>query len=128
MSLKYWNIKGLNLPFDNQNAEFMKRYEVAFDRMAEEAKALPKDGKASERIIAYCQVFRNLFDRMFGEGTSEKIYDDVPMSIESYDEIYENFLDFVRECNIESAKKRADFMSKYSPNRNQRRANSKKKK
>lgn len=128
MSLKHWNIKGLKLAFDNQNAEFMKRYEDAFDCMIEESKALPKDGKASERIIAYCQVFRNLFDNMFGEGTSEKLYADVPMSIESYDEIYENFLDFVRECNAESAKKRADFMSKYAPNRQQRRAESKKKK
>ncbi len=88
---------------------------------------LPKDGKASERIIAYCQVFRNLYDRLFGEGSAEKIFADVPMNIERYNEIYENFLDFVQECNNEGAKKYADLISKYKPNRQQRRTAAKKK-
>lgn len=127
MSLKYWEIKGLSLAFDNQDAEFMKRYENAFDLMSEEAKAMPKDGKASDMIIAYCQVFRNLFDRIFEEGTSEKIFAGVPVNIESYNEIYDNFLDFVLKCNVEGAKKRAELLSKYAPNRQQRRAAKKKK-
>ncbi|MBR3422695.1 MAG: hypothetical protein IKG98_11660 [Ruminococcus sp.] len=128
MSLKYWKINGQSFAFDNQDAEYMKRYEDAFDRMSEEARTLPKDGKASDRIIAYCQVFKNLFDRIFGEGAAEKIYKGVPANVERYNEIYENFLDFVQECNNEGAKKYANLISKYKPNRQQRRSNAKKKK
>ena len=128
MSLKYWEINGQHFAFDNQDAECMKRYEDAFDAMLEESNALPKDGKASERIIAYCQVFRNLYDRLFGEGSAEKIFADVPMNIERYNEIYENFFDFVQECNNEGAKKYADLISKYKPNRQQRRIAAKNKK
>ena len=88
MSRKNWEINGLSLEFDNQDADNMERYENAFDLMEEEAKQLPKDGRVSERIRAYCNVFRNLFDRIFGEGTSEKLFDGVPMSSERYEEIY----------------------------------------
>lgn len=127
MSLKYWKIKGLSLAFDNLDAVFMKRYEKAVDLMIEEINTIPKDGKASDYIIAYCQVFRNLFDRIFEEGVSEKIFSGVPVNIESYNEIYENFLSFVQECNAEQAKKQVELFSKYAPNRQQRRAAKKKK-
>lgn len=127
MSHKNWEINGLSLVYDNQDADNMERYENAFDLMEKEAKQLPKDGRVSERIRAYCTVFRNLFDRIFGEGTSEKLFDGVPMSSERYEEIYGQFLEFVREQNEASHQRHAARISSYLPNRKQRRSAAKKK-
>lgn len=127
MSRKNWEINGLSLEFDNQDADNMERYENAFDLMEKEAKQLPKDGRVSERIRAYCNVFRNLFDRIFGKGTSEKLFDGVPMSSERYEEIYTQFLEFVREQNDASHQRHAARISAYLPNRKQRRSAAKNK-
>ena len=128
MSQKYWKIKGMELAFDNQDAVYMKRYEEAFDLMEQDAKALPKDGKKSDYIIAYCGVFHKLFDRIFGEGTSAKLFADEPTSIDRYHEIYDDFLSFVKSSNEESIQKQVELFSKYKPtNRKQKRAAAKKK-
>lgn len=123
MSLRYWEIKDLKLAFDNQDAAYMQRYETAFDLMQKEAKELPKEGKASDRIIAYCQVFKNLFNRIFEEGTADKIFAGEPLSIDRYDEIYDNFIEFVKAGNLEAIQLRAERLAKYRPaNRQQKRA------
>ena len=127
MSQKYWKIKGMELAFDNLDSVYMKRYEEAYDLMEQDARALPKDGKKSDYIIAYCDVFHKLFDRIFGEGTSAKLFAGEPTSIDRYHEIYEEFLSFVAVCNAESIQKQAELFSKYKPaNRKQKRAAKKK--
>ncbi|MBR2284566.1 MAG: hypothetical protein IJ874_09170 [Ruminococcus sp.] len=120
-----WEINGLSLELDLDDADNMERYEKAFDIMAAEEKQIPKDGKQSERIRAYCKLFRNLFDRIFGEGTAEKIFSKVPTSTTAYDEVYISFLEFARGQMIANAQARAEWLSKYAPNRKQRRAASK---
>lgn len=116
-----WEINGQSLELDLDNADNMERYENAFEKMSEEEKNVPKDGKQSVRIRAYCQLFVNLYDRIFGEGTSEKIFKNVPVSITAYDEVYLSFLDFVRNQMSEIALKRAERRTKYLPNRATRR-------
>lgn len=123
-----WEINSLSLELDLDDADNMERYENAFDIMAKEENQIPQDGKQSERIRAYCQIFRNLYDNIFGEGTSEKIFSGVPTSVAAYDEIYLSFLEFVKNQRMASVQKRAEWRAKYLPNRSQRRATSKKKK
>ena len=124
MSLK-WEVNGLSLELDLDSYDNMKRYEDAFEQMAEEEKLIPKDGRQSERIRAYCQLFHRLYDRIFGEGTSEKIFSGIPESVKACDGIYLSFLKFVQEQMISSAQERAEWRTKYFPNREQRRAVSK---
>lgn len=121
MSQKIWEINGLSLELDLEDADCMERYENAFDKMSEEEKQIPKDGKASVRIRAYCRLFRNLYDRIFGEGTSEKIFKGIPDNTDSYDEVYYKLLDFVTAQRNAAVTKRSEKMSKYRPNRQQRR-------
>ncbi len=122
MSLKTWNINGAELELDLSDADVMGRYETAFDIMAEDEKAVPKEGKRSTQIRSYCKLFRDLFSNIFGEKTADMIFRDVPASCEAYDEIYISFLDFVHDQIAESAKKRAEMIYKYTPNRQQRRS------
>lgn len=127
MSQKIWEVNGLSLELDLDNADVMERYEKAFDIMSAEEKALPKDGKGSEQIRAYCRMFRNLYDNIFGEGTAEKIFKDVPTSTSAYDDIYFSFLEAVEKIKMAAIQSRAERLAKYRPaNRQQRRAAKKK--
>ena len=129
MSQKIWEINGLSLELDLDDADVMERYEKAFDIMSAEEKALPKDGKGSEQIRAYCNMFRHLYDNIFGEGTAEKIFNGIPTSASAYDDIYFSFLDAVKRIKTETIQSRADRLAKYRPaNRQQKRAVAKKKK
>lgn len=121
MSRKIWEINGLSLELDLEDADCADRYENAFEKMSEEEKQIPNDGKLSTRIRAYCKLFRDLYDRIFGVGTSEKIFKGISDNTDSYDEIYYNFLDFVAAQQIAAAEKRSEKLSKYRPNRQQRR-------
>lgn len=125
---KTWEINGLSLPIDLEDADVMERYENAFALMSEAEKSIPKDGKASARIRAYCQMYRDLYDRIFGDGTSEKIFAGQPTSAAVYEDVYDSFLSCVREQTVRAAERRAERIGKYRPaNREQKRAVSKSK-
>lgn len=117
-----WEVNGVSLPLDLSDADTMERYEAAFDQLAADEKAIPKDGKASARIRAYCAMFRRLYDSIFGEGTSARIFADTPDNTHSYDAVYCSLLDYVRAQSASNAQHTAELVSKYAPNRAQKRA------
>lgn len=125
-NLKVWEYGGASLPLDLEDADTMERYEDAFERMAQESKDIPKDGRASAQLRAYCGVFRRLFDRILGEGAALQILgeSDHPAACEA---AYESFLAFVQAQSAASAQQRMAFVAKYRPNRAQKRAASRKK-
>lgn len=123
MSRKIWEINGLSLELDLEDVETLERYEDAFAAMAKEEKKVPKDGKKSEQIREYCNLFVRLYDRLFGEGTSTKIFAGIKMNAQKYDEVYFSFLDFARAQTQATAERKAKYLLKYQPqNRKQRRA------
>lgn len=119
---KTWEINGLSLTLDLTDADVMERYEDALETMQKEENSIPVDGRASERIRAGCNMFRKLFDRVFGDGTAEKIFAGMPTSLDVYVGVYDNFVDFVSVQLNESNKYLTDHISKYTPNRAQKRA------
>ena len=119
---KLWEINGISLPLDLSDADVMARYEAAFEAMKQDETDIPRDGRASERIRGYCRMYRNLYDRIFGEGTAARIFDGLPTSSEVYENVYASFLDFVMGQTTEIANRRAAFLSRFTPNRAQKRA------
>lgn len=119
---KVWEINGVSLPLDLEDAEVMERYETAFDAMADEEKTIRIDGRASGRIRAYCMLYRNLFDKLFGDGTSDRIFAGKPMSAALHEEAYASLLDFVKTQTAAAVERRNAILNKYQPNRAQKRA------
>lgn len=119
-SVYVWNINGHSFEIDLQDVEATERYEAAFAKMDEEEKNLPQDGKASVRLKAYCAMFRNLFDNLFGHGASDKIFGERD-NARVMAEIYENFLDFVSGQQATAVETQNRIINRYSPNRAQRR-------
>ncbi|MDE7364592.1 MAG: hypothetical protein K2N27_06875 [Ruminococcus sp.] len=119
--MKIWKINGLELTLDMEDADTAERYESAFELMMKEENETRNIAKLSQKIRAYCKIFRNLYDRIFGEGTSAKIFENVPENSAEYDRIYCDFLDFVKNQRSDSAQRKSRILAKYSPNRQQRR-------
>lgn len=116
-----WEINGLSLSLDLEDAAAMERYEQAFDKLSDAEKLLPKDGRHSAVIRAYCKLYRDLYDCIFGEGTAEQIFAGQPESASVYDDVYDSFLEYVRKQTAAAAERRAARLSKYRPNREQKR-------
>jgi len=121
-NLKAWEINGISLPLDLEDVDVMERYENAFQLMQQDEISIPKDGKASDRIRAYCNLYRKLYDNLFGAGTADKIFAGKPMSAAVYESTYLSFLDFVSAQTAAAAERRNAILTKYQPNRAQKRA------
>lgn len=119
---KVWEINGISLTLDLEDADVMERYEDAFQQMEKDEISIQKDGKASERIRAYCMLYRTLFDNLFGDGTSDKIFAGQPMSAAVYELAYASFLDFAKAQTAAATERRNALLTKYQPNRAQKRA------
>lgn len=122
MSHKIWEINGISLELDIEDADVMERLENAFETMKNDESAVPKDGKASVRIRAYCAMFRNLFSNIFGSEETEKIFKGVPTNSSAYDDVYISFLEFINAQKDDIARAKSEKLERYRPNRQQKRA------
>lgn len=113
---KTWEINGLALPLDLEDVATVERLESALAQMAEDEKAIPDDGKISVRLRAYCMMYHPLYDTVFGDGTSEKLFGD-RLNAAEHDAVYESFLDFMRTQTTATAERRAQHIRKYMPKR-----------
>lgn len=115
--MKIWKINGLELTLDMEDADTAERYESAFEAMVKEENETKNIVKLSEKIRSYCKIFRSLYDRIFGEGTSEKIFENAPDNCSEYDKVYCDFLDFVKNQQSDSAQRRSEILAKYAVKR-----------
>ena len=116
-----WKINDLTYQLDMNDVSVMERYENAFEIMEAEEKKIPIDGKVSARSRATCDLFRHLFDNIFGEGTADTIFGS-RYNVREAMEVYESFLEFVanQQSGIEETTNR--LITRFTPNRAQRRA------
>lgn len=120
-----WKINNLELEFDIFDLENSEKYEKAFEQMSAEEKAIKRDGKMSEFIRSYCDMYYHLFENLFGKETAEKLCR--RYNSNEWEQVYGSFLDYVQSQNNEAQKMRASIVNR-SENRATRRANQKKKK
>ena len=116
-----WEINGNTFDLDLQDVETAEKYEQAFENMGINEKNIPKSGKNSEIIKGYYNMFVKLYDDLFGVGAGVKILGEKANS-RICDEAYESFLNFIRAQTDASLQYRNTILTKYSPNRAQRRA------
>lgn len=119
-----WKINDLEIEFDLQDLEVTQRYEEAFEKMAEDEKNSPKEGKTSDKILAYYNVFVSLYDRLFGEGMGKRILGE-KVNVRVCNEVYDSFLEFVKAQRAELTETVQNWQNKYSSNRAQRRISGK---
>ncbi len=116
-----WNYGNCAFELDMSDVEVIERYESVFNHMEEAQKALPKEGTHSEILRVYCQMFREMFDGLFGPGTAQQLFGD-RNNARIMTEAYEDFLAFVNRQVAGLGELQNRITARYSPNRAQRRA------
>lgn len=111
----------VEVEIDMADYDFQVKYEKAFEQMQEEEKALQKTGKNSEITKGYCEMFNHLFDNILGEGVSEKLFGGKYNTLTT-DWVYGEFLEICSTQVKSNNAERTKIVSKYRPNRAQRRA------
>ena len=87
-----WQTNGLSLTLDLEDLKTVQNYENAFELMMQEEARIAAIAKQSEKIQAYCTMYKNLFENLFGRKTAEQIFLDIPVNMRKYEEIYLSFL------------------------------------
>lgn len=108
-----WEINGISLELDFEDAETLERYEQAFNTL--EKTEFPSKSKPAEYIRAYCKAFRQLYDNIFGYEVSKDIFKEVKDNSRIYDEIFESFLDYASSVSNKANQRRIKVFTKYSP-------------
>jgi len=115
---KYWKIGENSFLLDMQDLEGMERYENATELLKQEDEERPKKGKLSVQIRSYCEMHRRFYDRVFGEGTAEKLFEHIPMNADLYDEVILDFGEFIQnQFNQAGIKKQntLEKLKKFTP-------------
>ena len=115
-----WEYNGVTLEVDLQDADFAESYEKAFARMEESEKELQKVGVNSEMIRGYCNLFYQLFDDIYGDGTGEKLFAG-KKNARMCDEAYRNFIAAAQKDADDARNQRMSFMSRFTPRHRQQR-------
>lgn len=123
MSLWKWN--DVELEIDMEDYDFLQRYEKAFDSLGKREKELQKVGEQAVIVKEYCEMFYQLFDDIFGQGTGDKLFAG-KKNARICEECYEDFLTECNKSTIEANKRRNAIAKKFKPNRAQRIAAGKK--
>lgn len=123
---RIWKINGLELELDLEDADVFEKTTKAFEQMDEDGKKIDKVGSMPEFIKQYCDVHYKVYDRIFGEGTGEKIFNG-KRNARICDEVWDDFLAFMQASVKKSNERRFQLNNKYMPNMEQKRNQSRKK-
>ena len=119
--MSLYKIDDVELDIDMEDYDFQVKYEKAFDQLEQDEKELQKIGRASEVTKSYCEMFNRLFDNIFGDGTSTKLFDG-KYNMSKTEQVYSEFIGICAEQVRLMNERRTKLANKYKPNRAQRRA------
>ena len=102
-----WSINGLELEMDLDDAETLEKYEKAFTEMDIQEKEFPKDGKTSEIVRRYCDLYYRLFENLFGKDDADKMVQK-KYHMGQWEEVYAFFFKFASlQMNAINARRNA---------------------
>ncbi len=116
---RIWKINGLGLELDLEDADVFEKVMKSFEQMDEDAKSLDKVGSMPDFIRGYCNIHHKFYDRVFGDGTGERIFGG-KKNTRICDEVYDNFLSFIQAAVKKANARRFEMSNKYAPNRGKR--------
>ena len=112
-------LKDIEVDFDFLDADDVERFEKEAKRVKEACEMKNKEEMSySEVIREECNIIDTFFDNVFGEGTSEKLFN----GKKNLNEHIKAFEDIVNK-KIEQQRDLQNTLNRYQPNREQRRYN-----
>ena len=112
--MSLYKLNNVEVEIDLEDADFLRRYENAFNKMQEKETELQKVGMNSQFIFNYCELFYGLFDDIFGEGKGEEIFKG-KHNARLVDEVYAEFINICTDQGKEATERRNKLFAKYQP-------------
>ena len=106
-------INGVDLLVDAEDADFMERYQSAYNELAAKPPA-SIESDPSSAIRQYCQIYRDFFRTLFGAAMSEKVFAGLPDNARAYDSIFETLLQKIMEQRMAAVLRLAEAKKKYA--------------
>ena len=103
-------INGVALHVDAEDAAFMQRYAAAAAAIPNQPTKDDADG-----IRQYCKSFRVFFDVLFGDGTADAIFADVPDNRREYEKIFMQLLKAMFEQRVAAKLRLVEAVQRYAP-------------
>lgn len=72
--MSVYKFGNFEMEFDPTDVAFVEKYEIAVTKYQERITTVSKEGKASEVMMRICDIFYDVFDSLFGKGTSKKMF------------------------------------------------------
>jgi hypothetical protein len=109
-----WEINGVSVPFDMEDAETAQKYHAAIPIVEQfgQNDMLKND---ADCIRSDCNVMRSFFAALFGEETADAIFKDVPINRRFYLNVYESFLSFIYRQTLAAAERIVKIANQYAP-------------
>lgn len=112
-------IKNIEVDFNFLDADDIERFEKEAEKVRQECQIKNKEEMSLSQVIREeCRIINNFFDNVFGEGLSEKLFEN-KNNLEDHIKAFE---DIVKQ-KIEQQKGLESTFERYQPNREQRRYN-----
>lgn len=109
-----WNINGVSIPFDMEDAETAQKYQDAASILGRFGNSDTLSNEA-ERIRADCTVIRSFFAAVFDVETADAIFQDVPDNRRKYLDVFESFVAFAYRQSINAAQRMLRIQKQYVP-------------
>ena len=103
-------INGVALHVDAEDAAFMQRYAAAAAAIPNQPTKDDADG-----IRQYCKMFRTFFDTLFGDGTADAVFADVPDNRREYEAAFMTLLKAMFEQRIAAKLRLVEAVKRYAP-------------
>ncbi len=72
--MSLWKFNDFETEVDFTDVDFLERIEEAQSHLAHDQERVPIEGKASDIAKAQIECYDRFIDRIFGDGTSQKIF------------------------------------------------------
>lgn len=112
--MSLWKYNDVELEISLSNVKFQKRYEAALKAMEKKEAEIQKAVTLTDVSEAYCMMFFNFFDTIFGAGTSDKLFNG-EMDTFACNECYSSFIDACKQNITEINKRQVVIAKKYKP-------------
>lgn len=110
-----WEINGLQIEFDIEDLETAEKLDNALLEMQKEEKNVSQNSISMAKAIkSYCAVIRHFFEAIFGNETTDKIFEGVRINQRLYDEIFASFCELADNQKI-ARDERAKRLQRYVP-------------
>lgn len=110
--MSQWKYNDVVLEVDMEDVDFQEKYENAFNKMEVVEKELQKVGTLSGATKAYCQMFYQLFDNIFGPETGNKLFKG-KYNCRIVEAAYDSFVAHCKKEVDAANKRRANTLRKY---------------